>query len=85
MIGMFVVIALLFVFLLYFLATQVGWAQPITIIQQPPSVDRTTVIDRGQQPSTSSSSSTTNTNPSTGTTSGGTTSGTTNTTTTGSR
>jgi len=89
-VAMIVGFVLLFVVLAYFLATQVGWMQPITIVNQQPPVDRTntTVIERQAPPSTSnstsSSSGTTGTTGSTGSTSSttGTSGGTTGTTST---
>src|SRR5918911_2616959 len=58
-IAMIVGFVLLFVVLAYFLATQAGWMQPITVINQQPPVERTntTVIERQAPPSTSNSTS----------------------------
>jgi hypothetical protein len=86
-IAMIVGFVLLFVVLSYFLATQAGWMQPVTVINQAPPVDRTntTVIERQAPPSTSNSTSSSSTTGTTGGTTGttgstGSTTGTTNTT-----
>src|SRR5918911_1470837 len=65
-IAMIVGFVLLFVVLAYFLATQAGWMQPITVITQQPPQERTntTVIERQAPPSTSNSTSGSGSTPS---------------------
>ena len=50
-IAMLVGFLILILVLAYFVASQAGWMQPVTIIQQPAvERERTTVIDRSQAP-----------------------------------
>lgn len=73
-IGMLVGFLVLLLVLVYFLATQAGWMQPVTIINQQPATERerTTIIQPAPQSPSSSTSSTSGTTGTTGTTGAGT-------------